>query len=965
MTLEKEMIRLFDDTTGRVTNEKTSAKYRVGMQRCSSSETLLQRTSQNNTNQKREIAIFSKNKDSRRTETRKRCVRPKTQSWTHGGIDCKLGVDIGNLCLASIILLCFIVTLPQSYMSLPLPNPQLIVRSQSLLFSNQYGRQIDLTHKMPAQEVFWLNFEEGYFACQVNASQKFLKLFRLSRLCDGLQDCYQGTDELRDTIQCSKTCHPDSSCGGHGVCLGMSADVNNTYQDEEIMKWHSMSEKSSLSSKVMLKSSCICDDGFGGNDCSMADVNECKFRPCSPFADCRNTLGSYICECKSGYVGDGHTCDISGDFDEPQIDSHNVVIGISNTPIETPTFGVASSWVPFNDSFGVASSYIPFNESVKDPSINTNTTLFIPHQMLPDEDGVDLKDNFLNEATDDKIESKSNTEAPLSFETIVTIPKDITKSIIGVDSNLNSVVTIATTSSLPVSTTSSSSPLEKVSNIPNKIHSDISEDRITFVDTFEASSSSPDPSLEISTAVSTSVVIPVITRNNDTIIDKINYSQIENMLEKETFENEIIDNVSNEYNGYYQDDEYDGIKETVLGIPDYYSDESLDYGSSSSTVLSVVSDSSTIVPAIANTTLSSTYTLLDDNTKEFEGSGQEDYETSTDTTNIVFPPVEPNTLPTKDSASPVTLSIDKVDIEISTIESDQEDIINDVFILHPNSTSSKSSTKAIKEYEVQDATSPNVFQEEVDKETGKNELTTIGMDTASNDIETGEELSSMLSITTFDPVNDYITVESSTPILSLTNEIPALDVSKQETEQVPDIILLTESPSTVLPYPEDKESKGSDIVGSDATLSPISITETTYSGISKKTNEPNIEAETETIKNLVDAPYEASTITADGNIVLKGTTEPNFTTNFPSSNKQEDILLPVDSNSDLGEVAVMSKPEDVQSANDYIDEVTESFQVDPQANTDNVQETSTIDYVSNTNIGINKDQAFPQNCQWE
>ena len=49
----------------------------------------------------------------------------------------------------------------------PDPSPQIVVRSQSLLFGpRQHGRQIDLTAALPTGEVFWLNFEEGYFACQ-------------------------------------------------------------------------------------------------------------------------------------------------------------------------------------------------------------------------------------------------------------------------------------------------------------------------------------------------------------------------------------------------------------------------------------------------------------------------------------------------------------------------------------------------------------------------------------------------------------------------------------------------------------------------------------------------------------------------------------------------------------------------------------------------------------------------------
>ena len=83
----------------------------------------------------------------------------------------------------------------------PVPVPQLIVRSQSELFSQQPGRQVDLSKVLPTQELFWLNLEEGYFACQLNQSEKFLKIFKISRLCDYKEDCWQGSDELYDELR--------------------------------------------------------------------------------------------------------------------------------------------------------------------------------------------------------------------------------------------------------------------------------------------------------------------------------------------------------------------------------------------------------------------------------------------------------------------------------------------------------------------------------------------------------------------------------------------------------------------------------------------------------------------------------------------------------------------------------------------------------------------------------------------
>jgi len=53
------------------------------------------------------------------------------------------------------------------------------------------------------RELFFLNLEDGYFGCQVNESTAVLQLYELSRLCDGKQDCYKGSDELRRELKCT------------------------------------------------------------------------------------------------------------------------------------------------------------------------------------------------------------------------------------------------------------------------------------------------------------------------------------------------------------------------------------------------------------------------------------------------------------------------------------------------------------------------------------------------------------------------------------------------------------------------------------------------------------------------------------------------------------------------------------------------------------------------------------------
>lgn len=39
-----------------------------------------------------------------------------------------------------------------------------------------------------------------------------------------------------------------------------------------------------------------------------SDVKECTVNPCHPNATCTEELGSFKCECKRGFTGDGMSC---------------------------------------------------------------------------------------------------------------------------------------------------------------------------------------------------------------------------------------------------------------------------------------------------------------------------------------------------------------------------------------------------------------------------------------------------------------------------------------------------------------------------------------------------------------------------------------------------------------------------------------------------------------------------------
>jgi hypothetical protein len=137
--------------------------------------------------------------------------------------------------------------------------------------------------KVIEQEIFLLNLEDGYFGCQVNASQDFLQLFELSRLCDGQTQCYLGSDELESQLKCRdrERCESPSPPSGNGSSGASEEHVRCV-------------------NGVCLDGLCYCNDGFGGRSCDIPDENECKFRPCDVFAHCTNTMGSYYCSCFPG-----------------------------------------------------------------------------------------------------------------------------------------------------------------------------------------------------------------------------------------------------------------------------------------------------------------------------------------------------------------------------------------------------------------------------------------------------------------------------------------------------------------------------------------------------------------------------------------------------------------------------------------------------------------------------------------
>ncbi|XP_064459913.1 uncharacterized protein LOC135370150 isoform X1 [Ornithodoros turicata] len=104
--------------------------------------------------------------------------------------------------------------------------------------------------------------------------------------CSGDSECPAG--ELCIHGYCQSGCRSDSDCHVHQLC-----SLNH----------------------------CSCKPGFQPVDDGCQDINECLNNPCHPTGICENTVGSFLCRCPEGFIGEGFSgCSNPGECPRGDVD---------------------------------------------------------------------------------------------------------------------------------------------------------------------------------------------------------------------------------------------------------------------------------------------------------------------------------------------------------------------------------------------------------------------------------------------------------------------------------------------------------------------------------------------------------------------------------------------------------------------------------------------------------------------
>uniref|UniRef100_A0A9J8AG15 Epidermal growth factor n=1 Tax=Cyprinus carpio carpio TaxID=630221 RepID=A0A9J8AG15_CYPCA len=138
--------------------------------------------------------------------------------------------------------------------------------------------------------------------------------------------CAQICESRLGLAHCS--CHSKHILSADGKdCLPINSSFTGQYNDQSYQTYKNdcYSLRCDVNAQCMQKEGramCQCVTGFAGDGELCVDVDECKagLADCSVSeAECVNTAGGYFCQCKTGFTGDGQHC---MDIDECRLDMH-------------------------------------------------------------------------------------------------------------------------------------------------------------------------------------------------------------------------------------------------------------------------------------------------------------------------------------------------------------------------------------------------------------------------------------------------------------------------------------------------------------------------------------------------------------------------------------------------------------------------------------------------------------------